>query len=79
MSVYTYNGPGYSIGVYGRAEGTLCLTPDGRLTMIDDNGVEMPLAKLLKSFTVGSQPIRITLDNLHYAPGIVNKKTTLYP
>ena len=79
MEVYSFEGPGYSIGVRGEAEGVLVLTDDGRYTIIDDTGNEMPLGKFLRNFTVGSQPIRITVDNLHYAPGSVNKKRTLYP
>ena len=79
MEVYAYEGCGYSIGVRGEAEGVLVQTEDGRITMIDNLGKEMPLGKLLRNFTNGAQPIRITIDNLHYAPGSVNKKKTLYP
>lgn len=79
IEVYNFEGPGYSIGVYGMAEGTLKLSDDDRLMMVDDLGNEMPLGKFLRSFTKGSQPTRITVDNLHYAPGSVNKKKVLYP
>lgn len=77
MELHTYDGPTCSIGIHGLAQGTLTLTEDGRFMMIDDVGNEMPLGNFLRKFSVGSQPVRIVIDNLYYLSS--NNKKTLFP